>query len=134
MGAANTHFEETGADGIPIAASVCRRVPCWAPLSTDPAVVNCAWCRRWLAKQRGKEHPDTERVTVRNVRAGRSVYRVDRGRRLVGRVALLTTRRWSATDPAAHVLGEHFARRQDAVDALLRHDDDRQAESEEDRP
>ena len=41
MGAANTHFEETGAEGIPIAVAVCRRVPAWAALSTDPAEVTC---------------------------------------------------------------------------------------------
>lgn len=118
MGAPNVHLRETGSDGIPIAAPACRRVPSWAALSSDPADVTCAWCRRWLAKR-----PGTERLRVRTERSGFSIYRVELGDRFLGRVALLTTRRWSATGPTVYVLGERFARRQDAVDALVRHDE-----------
>ncbi|MDA8317142.1 MAG: hypothetical protein M0010_18525, partial [Actinomycetota bacterium] len=122
MSSIRVHFMETGSDGVPVAEAVCRRVPSWATRSTNLADVTCSWCLRWLRKHRGEEHPVGSRLRVQRDAAPMfSIYRVERGGRFIGRVALLTTRRWSATGPAADVLGEHFARRRDAVDALVRH-------------
>ena len=125
MSSIRVHFMETSADGIPIAAAVCRRVPSWADLSTNPADVTCAWCLRWLKKHRSDDGSAVMRIRLHRDDGAFSVYRVERGERLLGQVALLTTRRWSATGPSADVLGEHFVRRREAGDALVQRDDDR---------